>query len=104
MPRLLSRRARRALAAGGLAAAALTACGGASHTGQAPAEAEAVAAAPVAADAVTIDNFAFAPMAITVKAGTAVTWTNRDEEPHSVVSSDEPMHSGTLAGQNNTFS
>ncbi len=43
------------------------------------------------------------PAAIKVKAGTTVTWTNSDEEPHSVVSSEEPMRSKTLAGPNNTF-
>jgi plastocyanin len=63
-----------------------------------------LSAAPVATTAVTIDNFSFSPAAITVKAGTTVTWTNRDEEPHSVVSSEEPMRSPTLAGNANTFS
>jgi plastocyanin len=33
---------------------------------------------------VTIQNFAFAPAAITVKAGTTVTWTNNDTAPHTV--------------------
>ena len=102
-----------------LAAVGLTACGGATHaatkaaaatTQAAPAtahdhgEAPAAAAQPaVATSAVTIDNFSFMPTAIKVKAGTNVTWTNRDEEPHSVVSSEEPMKSHTLAGPNNTF-
>ena len=49
----------------------------------------------VAADApkpaeVNIDNFSFSPMTITVKAGTPITWTNRDDIPHTVVSSDDP--------------
>jgi plastocyanin len=35
---------------------------------------------------VTIDNFTFAPAQLTVKAGTTVTWTNRDDIPHTVVS------------------
>ena len=39
---------------------------------------------PVAGDAVSIENFAFAPAALTVPVGTTVTWTNRDEEPHTV--------------------
>jgi plastocyanin len=42
------------------------------------------------ANAVTIDNFAFGPAAITVAAGTKVTWTNRDDEPHTVASADDP--------------
>jgi plastocyanin len=46
--------------------------------------------AATAPDAVTIDNFAFGPAAITVAAGTKVTWTNRDDEPHTVTSADDP--------------
>jgi len=105
-----SRRARWAAALGlVVAAGGLAACGGASHAATKPAAAAAngatpSSAAPVATSAVTIDNFSFSPAAITVKAGTRVTWTNRDEEPHSVVSSEEPMHSPTLAGNATTFS
>jgi plastocyanin len=51
---------------------------------------------PVAAGAVTIQNFAFNPAALTVKVGTAVTWTNKDAEPHTVSSPDGPLHSPTL--------
>jgi len=39
---------------------------------------------------VKIDNFSFSPATLTVTAGTTVTWTNRDDIPHTVVSSDEP--------------
>ena len=39
---------------------------------------------------VKIDNFSFGPAALTVSAGTTVTWINRDDIPHTVVSSDEP--------------
>jgi plastocyanin len=35
---------------------------------------------------VTIDNFNFAPTTLTVPAGTKVTWVNRDDAPHKVVS------------------
>jgi plastocyanin len=35
---------------------------------------------------VTIDNFAFSPQTVTVKAGTTVTWSNHDDTPHTVVS------------------
>ena len=38
--------------------------------------------------AVTIDNFAFAPSTLTITPGTTVTWTNKDEEPHTVMSAD----------------
>ena len=46
----------------------------------------AFAAAP---GAVVIDNFAFAPGALTVPRGTTVTWTNKDDEPHTVTSDGE---------------
>ncbi len=45
------------------------------------------AAAPAAGKyQVEIRNFHFMPAQITVPAGTQVTWTNKDEEPHIVVS------------------
>jgi plastocyanin len=43
--------------------------------------------APATAE-VKIDNFSFGPMAVTVAAGTTVTWTNRDDIPHTVVSTE----------------
>jgi plastocyanin len=36
---------------------------------------------------VFIDNFVFAPKELKVKAGTTVTWTNRDDIPHGIASS-----------------
>ena len=39
---------------------------------------------------VKIDNFSFGPATLTVSVGTSVTWTNRDDIPHTVVSSDDP--------------
>jgi plastocyanin len=47
-----------------------------------------VAAAPAAAGRaeVKIDSFSFSPAALTVKAGTEITWTNADDIPHTVVS------------------
>jgi plastocyanin len=39
------------------------------------------------ASAVSIDNFTFGPPSLTVKAGTTVTWTNRDDIPHGIASS-----------------
>jgi plastocyanin len=44
--------------------------------------------APAGSNAVIISNFAFAPASLTIPAGSTVTWTNKDEEPHTVVSSD----------------
>ena len=63
--------------------------------------------AAVAGDQVTIDNFAFAPATLTVKVGSTVTWTNKDEEPHTVAASDGSFHSpgmGTGATFSHTFS
>lgn len=37
---------------------------------------------------VKIDNFSFGPQTLTVSVGTTVTWTNRDDIPHTVVSTD----------------
>jgi plastocyanin len=45
---------------------------------------------------VKIDNFSFAPAAITVAAGTTVTWTNRDDIPHTVVADDKSFKSKVL--------
>ena len=44
---------------------------------------------PSAANAeVKIDNFSFGPQTVTVPIGATVTWTNRDDIPHTVVSTD----------------
>jgi plastocyanin len=45
---------------------------------------------------VKIDNFSFGPAMITVAAGTTVTWTNRDDIPHTVVSDDKRFKSKVL--------
>src|ERR1700733_101516 len=54
------------------------------------------------ANAVVMKNFDFAPMAITIKAGTSVTWKNLDGEPHTVTSVDGLFRSGAL-DQNDAF-
>lgn len=38
---------------------------------------------------VKIDNFSFSPSTLTVPVGTTVSWTNRDDIPHTVVSTDD---------------
>jgi plastocyanin len=55
--------------------------------------------AAVAGDAVSIDNFAFVPATLTVRAGSTVTWTNHDEEPHTVAASDGSFHSPGMGSQ-----
>ncbi len=37
---------------------------------------------------VKIDNFSFGPATVTVPVGATVTWTNRDDIPHTVVSTE----------------
>ena len=54
------------------------------------------ASAHAAETEVKIDNFAFAPQRIVVKAGTTVTWTNADDAPHTVASSSKVFKSGAL--------
>jgi plastocyanin len=58
----------------------------------------AVSTLPVrAADTeVNIDNFAFTPKELTVKAGTTIVFRNRDDIPHSVVGSNGEFHSKAL--------
>ncbi|MEW9623630.1 cupredoxin domain-containing protein [Rhodanobacter geophilus] len=46
----------------------------------------AAAAAAPAANRIEIRNFMFMPKTLTVPVGAEVTWINRDEEPHTVVS------------------
>jgi plastocyanin len=38
---------------------------------------------------VKIDNFTFGPATLTVPVGTTVTWINKDDIPHTVVSTDD---------------
>jgi plastocyanin len=45
---------------------------------------------------VKIDNFAFTPGIITVKAGTQLTWINHDDIPHTVDSTDGKFKSAAL--------
>ena len=59
----------------------------------------ALAASPAFADeTVTIKNFDFAPMMLSMKAGETVTWRNDDEEPHTVVSQDGLFRSAAIDG------
>jgi len=49
-----------------------------------------------AAVEVKIDNFSFGPQSPSVPVGTTVTWTNRDDIPHTVVSTDGVFKSKVL--------
>jgi plastocyanin len=81
--------------------ALLGGCGGlptasAPEAAGAPPAAASVQDAPVASDTVAIQNFTFSPAIVTVKAGTTVTWTNRDQDPHTATAMSGPFHSPTL--------
>ena len=45
---------------------------------------------------VVVDNFSFAPAMAAVAAGSTVTWTNRDDVPHNIVSTDQKFKSPVL--------
>jgi amicyanin len=51
-----------------------------------------------ATGSVTIKEFAFGPATVTVKVGDTVTWTNEDQDPHTVTSQDKsgPLRSATM--------
>src|SRR5437588_7946765 len=44
---------------------------------------------------IEIKDFAFNPQSITVKSGEKVTWINRDEEPHTIVSVEKQFKKST---------
>ena len=47
-------------------------------------------------DKVLIKEFMFSPMSLTVKTGATVSWVNKDEEPHTVVSDTGLFRSGAI--------
>ena len=53
-------------------------------------------AAQDAPGAVGIDNFTFNPQKLTVKAGTTVTWTNKDDIPHAIAAVNKQFKSKAL--------
>jgi len=57
-----------------------------------------------AASAVSIDNFTFNPAALTVKAGTRVTWTNKDDIPHGIASSNNAFARSKALDTGDSFS
>jgi amicyanin len=65
--------------------------------------APATAPAPQGGNTVDISNFDFTPTTLTIPAGATVTWTNHDEEPHTVAASDGSFHSPGV-GTGGTYS
>jgi plastocyanin len=53
-------------------------------------------AAPPEPGNVVIKDFMFQPTAVTIVAGSTVTWTNQDDEPHTAVSDTGVFRSGAM--------
>jgi plastocyanin len=77
-----------------------------------PVASSAPASSPAASSATTprapestisIRNFSFSPVSLTVPVGATVSWNNLDGEPHTVKSIDQAFRSGAL-DQNDSFS
>ena len=89
-----------AIACAGMAAViAFAGCGGdgsGSTTSSGPAS---TAAAPAAAEStgmIDIADFKYMPAAVTVSAGTKVTWTNSDDAAHTATADDDSFDTGDL--------
>jgi plastocyanin len=54
--------------------------------------------------AVVIADFSFSPKTLTVSAGATVTWTNRDNVPHAVVSADNQFQKSAVLKPGKSFS
>jgi plastocyanin len=59
-------------------------------------KAQSAAADNPSATEVKIDNFSFTPQTLEIAAGATVTWTNHDDVPHNVVSTDKIFKSKTM--------
>ena len=53
---------------------------------------------------VKIDNFSFSPATLTVPVGATVTWTNRDDVPHNIVSSEGKTFKSPVLDTDEKFS
>ena len=101
MPSFASRAVRRRALTAAVLSALLTAAGCGAPANAPPAAAVVTTTAtaeatPVAASAVTIKDFKFGPPAITVPAGTTVTWTNTDIDQHTTTAQDKTFNSPPL--------
>jgi plastocyanin len=54
--------------------------------------------------AVSIDNFTFKPQTLTVKTGTTVTWTNKDDIPHAIASKNNAFSKSRALDTDNSYS
>ncbi len=87
-------------AIGVIAAGVVAGCGGDDSTSSTSAESSsttAEAAGPAAStDQIDIADFKYDPEAVTVDAGTAVTWTNSDDATHTATADDSSFDTGDL--------
>src|SRR5438045_3328876 len=63
-----------------------------------------VAGAADRKNTIEIKDFAFNPQILTVKSGDKITWINRDEEPHTVVSVEKQFKKSTALDTDQEFS
>lgn len=56
------------------------------------------------AGAISIDNFTFSPPKLTVKAGTTITWTNKDAIPHGIAWSNNAFTRSKALDTDDAFS
>ena len=92
----LSNTVRSALVAAALGAATATALSAVVLPGWADTAAQATA--------VSIDNFTFGPQTLTVKAGTTVTWTNKDDIPHGIASANNAFTKSRALDTDDSYS
>jgi Icc protein len=57
---------------------------------------ETVSSASAAGKDIVVDNFSFAPAATAVTMGSTITWINKDDVPHNIVSTDHRFKSPVL--------
>jgi plastocyanin len=89
----------RALVGSAVVVASLLGCGGGGGGSSTPTG----STAGRSPDAVTIQNFAFAPPNLTIATETTVTWSNADQSTHTVTADDKSFDAGNLA-PGNSFS
>jgi plastocyanin len=91
---------RAAIACAGIAAAiAFAGCGGDDSGSTTSSGSASTAAAPATAestDMIDIADFKYMPEAVTVTAGTKVTWTNSDDAAHTATADDGSFDTGDL--------
>ena len=63
-----------------------------------------VARAQTSSSAVAIHNFTFTPQTLTVKAGTTVTWTNKDDTPHGIASANNAFKKSQALDTDDNYS